>query len=83
MTAGELRLLRVASCEFVTNTIEELDIALLGVLLEGTDEGPGHGTGSLRGDSGIGTIEMVSCCCFGCCLAENKHKQELGVGRAN
>lgn len=40
MTARELRFLTVACCQFVADAVEELDVALLRVLLEGRDEGP-------------------------------------------
>lgn len=40
VTAGELRLLRVASRELVTDTVQELHVALLRVLLHGRDKGP-------------------------------------------
>ena len=56
MAAGELRLLRVFGSELVTDAVQQLDVALLGVLLHSGDEGPGHGAGSLCGNSCIGPI---------------------------
>lgn len=50
MTAAELRLLRILGLELITNTIEQLDVALLGVLLEGRNERPRHGSCSLARD---------------------------------
>lgn len=50
MTAAELRLLRVLGLELITNTIEQLDVALLGVLFEGRNERPRHGSCSLARD---------------------------------
>jgi hypothetical protein len=40
VAAGELRLLRVLCRQLVSDAVEELDVALLGVLLEGCDKGP-------------------------------------------
>ncbi|KAK4680595.1 hypothetical protein QC764_0000380 [Podospora pseudoanserina] len=54
VTARELGLLRVVPLKDIANVVQKLDIALLGVGLESRDEGMGHGTRSLRVDSGIG-----------------------------
>lgn len=40
MTAAELRLLSIFRGKDVTDAVEELDVALLGVLLHGGYEGP-------------------------------------------
>jgi hypothetical protein len=40
MTAAQLRLLSVLGGELITNAVEQLDVALLRVLLHGGDEGP-------------------------------------------
>lgn len=56
VAARQLRLLRVFSGQFVSDAIEKLHVALLGVFLEGRHESPGHGSRSLGCDSGIGTI---------------------------
>lgn len=53
MTAAQLRLLRVLGFQLVANGIQELDIALLGILLQGRDESPGHGARSLPCDLGV------------------------------
>lgn len=50
MTAAQLRLLGVLGLELVANAVEELDVALLRVLLQRRDEGPGHGSCGLAGD---------------------------------
>jgi len=40
MTTAELWLLGVLSGKLVSNAIQQLDVALLRVLLQGSDEGP-------------------------------------------
>lgn len=40
MTAAKLRFLSVFRCELVADTVEQLDVALLRVLLHSSDEGP-------------------------------------------
>lgn len=57
MAAAQLRLLSVFGGQLVADAVEQLHVALLRVLLHGGDEGPGHGSGGLRCDVGIGTIE--------------------------
>jgi hypothetical protein len=59
VAARELRFLRVLRGQFVANAVEELDVALLGILFESSDKGPRHGTGSLRSDGSIGTITRL------------------------
>ena len=54
MTARQLRLLGVLGLEDLPDAVEQLHVALLGVLLQGGDESPRHGTGSLRSNRGIG-----------------------------
>lgn len=56
MATRELGLLGVAGLQLVADAVEQLDVALLRVLLEGRDEGPGHGAGGLRGDGCVGTV---------------------------
>ncbi len=57
MTATKLRLLCVFGSELVANVVEQLDVALLRVLLHSGDECPGHGTCGLCSDSSIGPEE--------------------------
>lgn len=54
MTTAELWLLRILCREHVADAVEQLDVALLGVLLEGRDKGPAHGARGLLGDHGVG-----------------------------
>src|SRR3569833_1199338 len=54
MTARQLRLLSVLCLQDVANAVEQLDVALLRILLERGDEGPGHGTRRLGRNGGIG-----------------------------
>ena len=60
MTARKLRLLGILSLEHVADAVEQLDVALLGVRLNGRDEGPGHGAGRLRRNGRIGSGVFVS-----------------------
>jgi len=57
MAAGKLWFLGVFGGELVTDAVQQLDVALLGILLHSGDEGPGHRTGGLCGNSCIGPIE--------------------------
>lgn len=64
MAARELRPLGVFAGELVADAVEELDVALLRVLLQGGDEGPGHGAGCLGGNGCIGSeMEVSTCVC--------------------
>jgi len=58
MTARQLRLLGILGLKHITDAVEQLDIALLGVRLESRDESPGHGTRGLGRDSCVGTAEL-------------------------
>lgn len=60
MRTTKLRFLVVLSLQLLTDTIEQLHIALLRVLFERRDEGVGHGARRLAGDGGIGSIFPVS-----------------------
>ena len=61
MAARQLGLLRVLRSKLIANAIQELDVALLRVLLHGRDKGPRHGAGGLSCDRGIGpTNELAS-----------------------
>lgn len=62
MAAGKLRFLRVFCGELVSDAVEQLDIALLRILLHGRDESPGHCACSLGGDGGISPMIYVSRC---------------------
>lgn len=57
MTARQLWLLRILVLEDIADAIEELHVALLGILLDGLDEGVRHGTRGLGGDGGIGAVK--------------------------
>lgn len=43
VAAAQLRLLRVLALQLITDAVEQLHVALLRILLEGSDEGPRHG----------------------------------------
>lgn len=59
MAARELRFLRIFGREFVTDAVQQLDVALLGILLHGGDEGPRHGASGLCGNSCIGPMRSL------------------------
>jgi hypothetical protein len=54
MAAAQLRLLLVLALELVTNAVEQLDVALVGVLAERRDEGPRHGARSFATNRCVG-----------------------------
>lgn len=60
MAARELGPLAVFAGELVTDAVEELDVALLRVLLEGGDEGPRHGTGCLGSNGCVGSDDELA-----------------------
>lgn len=60
MTAAELRLLRVLALQHIANAVQELQIRLVGVLLDGRDERPRHGTRRLRSNSRVRTRLIIS-----------------------
>ena len=53
MTAAQLRLLGIFGFQFISDAVQQLDVALLGVLLQGGDEGPAHCAGGLACDGGV------------------------------
>ena len=55
MTARKLGLLGVFRGQLVSDAVEELDVALLRVLLQRGDKSPRHGSSSLRSDGSIGS----------------------------
>ena len=50
-----MRLLSILGGKFVSDAVEQLDVALLGILFQGVYKGPGHGPSGLGGDGGIGS----------------------------
>lgn len=54
VATGELRLLCVFCSQFVSDAVEQLNVALLRVLLESRNERPRHGASGLRSDSSVG-----------------------------
>lgn len=60
MTAAKLRLLRILALQHIANAIQELQIRLVGVLLDRRDEGPRHGTRSLRRNRRVRARLVVS-----------------------
>ena len=60
MTTTQLRLLSILGSELVTDAVEQLDVALLWILLHGVDEGPGHGTSSLCGNGSVGSVSNTA-----------------------
>ena len=62
VAAGKLRLLRVLGGKLISNAVEQLDVALLRVLLHRGDESPGHSARGLSSDRGISPMRYVSRC---------------------
>ena len=58
MAAGKLRLLRVFRIKLVSDAVQQLDVALLGVLLHRCYESPGHGACGLGGDCCVGPVRF-------------------------
>jgi hypothetical protein len=56
MATRQLRPLGVARGQLVADAVEQLDVALLRVLLERRDKGPRHGARGLGCDGGVGSI---------------------------
>ena len=61
MATRELRLLGVLILQDIADAVEEFHVALLGILLEGLDEGVRHGTCRLGGNGGVGTVIAGAC----------------------
>lgn len=59
MTAAQLRLLGILGRKLVPNAVQQLDIALLGILPQGSDESPRHGASGLASDLGVLTRLIV------------------------
>jgi hypothetical protein len=55
VTARQLGLLCVLCLQHVADAVEQLDVALFGVLADGFDKGPGHGACGLGSDGRIGS----------------------------
>lgn len=53
MTATQLRLLRILGLEHVPDGVEQLQVRLVPVRLDGGDEGPGHSARRLGRDGGV------------------------------
>lgn len=60
MAARQLGLLSILGLENLSDTVEQLDIALSRIGFQGGNESPGHGASGFSSDKGIGTIEQVS-----------------------
>lgn len=59
MTTAQLRLLRVFCLQLGADAVQELDIALLRILLQCGDKGPGHGARGLAGDLSVLAVELL------------------------
>ena len=60
MAAAKLRLLRISALQFIADAVEQGDVALLWILLEGGDEGPGHSAGSLSSNVRILPVKRIA-----------------------
>lgn len=59
MTTRQLWPLAVFPGQLVADAVEQANVALLGVLPEGGDEGPRHGACCLGGDGSVGTAKQI------------------------
>ena len=59
MTATELRLLRVPAFQLVSNAVKQLHVALLWILFERGNEGPGHGACGLARDVRVLSVKGI------------------------
>lgn len=60
MAAAQLRLLCILALELVANAVQQLHVALLGILLQGSDKCPGHSPGSLASDICVLTVSEMN-----------------------
>ena len=74
MAGGQLRPLLVLPLEEVAHAVQQLDVALLRVLLERGDEGPGHGARRLRVDRRVGPNPIMSFTLFPTKTPQNKRQ---------
>jgi hypothetical protein len=56
MTAAQLRLLLILALELLANAVEQLDVALIWVLAQSRDKGPGHGARGFAANRRVGTV---------------------------
>lgn len=74
MTAAQLRLLAILAFELVTDAIQQLHVALVWVLFECRDEGPGHSPGSFTANRSVGPVDgLVFFKCF------RRHEEEIDL----
>lgn len=59
MAAAQLRLLCILALELFTDAVQQLHVALLGILLQGSDKRPGHSPSSLASDICVLTIREM------------------------
>ena len=53
VTATQLRLLRVFALKLISNAVQQLNVALIRVLLQAGDEGPRHSACGFAGDRSV------------------------------
>ena len=61
MAAAQLRLLCVFGFQLIPDAVQELHVALLGILFQGGDKGPGHGACGLAGYLGVLSVGEFLC----------------------
>ena len=59
VTTAQLGFLVVLALELVADAVQQLDVALVGVLAQGGDEGPTHCARGLAADAGVGGCLLV------------------------
>ena len=60
MTAAQLRLLGILGREFFSDVIKQLEVALLGILLQSGNKSPGHCSSGLTGNVRVLSVSRVS-----------------------
>jgi len=60
MATAQLRLLLVLALKLISDAVEQLHVALIGVLLQASNEGPGHGTRGFAADGSVGPTIVVN-----------------------
>lgn len=62
MAAAQLRFLCILALELFADTVQQLDVALLRILLQGSDKRPGHSPSSLASDICVLTVVADAFC---------------------
>jgi hypothetical protein len=75
MTTRQLRFLRVLRLQDFSDAVEQLDVALVGVLLNSGNKSPGHCTCGLRCNRCIGAVAVY----LALSLPQCKYQEGVGI----